>query len=123
MTSELGSSIARIDPSTQRVVKRLKLPATDRPVGMVLSTDERRMFVPTGRGNSVLVIDPVELRVLNRIAVGSRPWYLAMTPDGRKVYVANNLSNTVSIIETSTLRVIKTISAGDGPWGIAVATR
>lgn len=77
----------------------------------------------TGRGNSIVVVDPMLTGVLKGIAVGSRPWYMAMTPDGRKLYVANNLSNDVSVIDTAHDRVVKTIRVGDGPWGIAVATR
>lgn len=121
VTSELRSSIALVDPSTHRVLKRLKLTSTDRPVGMVLSPDEKRIYVATGRGNSVLVLDREALKVTTRIATGARPWYLALTPDGRKLYVANNLSNTISVIDTGTLHVVKTIVGGDGPWGVALS--
>jgi YVTN family beta-propeller protein len=89
---------------------------------MALSPDGKRLYVATGRGNSVLVIDPIVMTAVQRIPTGSRPWYVALTDDGRKLYVANNLSNTISVIDTATLKVTKTIPAGDGPWGISVAT-
>ena len=78
------------------------------------------MYVATGRGNSVAIIDGESLTFLQYIPVGQRPWGVALSADGRKLYVANGLSNDVSVIDTNANRVIATVKAGDGPWGIAL---
>ena len=86
----------------------------------MLSPDESRLYVATGRGNSVAVIDTATNRVERFIAVGQRPWGIAITPDGRRLYAANGLSNDVSVIDVNASRVIATIKVGDGPWGLAL---
>jgi YVTN family beta-propeller protein len=86
----------------------------------VVSPDGKRIYVATGRGNSVAVIDSEQLSLVNVIPVGQRPWGIALTPDGRKLYTANGLSDDVSVVDTATNKVIATIKAGDGPWGIGL---
>lgn len=58
-------------------------------MGIVISPDYRRLFVSTGRGNSVVVIDTRTRGIIATIPVGSRAWGIGMTTDGRKLYVAN----------------------------------
>jgi PQQ-dependent catabolism-associated beta-propeller protein len=119
-TAEIGGTVMLIDVKKQRVLRRIKLGAADKPVGLVLSPDEKTLYVATGRGNGVAVIDTKSARVVATIATGQRVWGIAISPDGRKVYAANSLSNTVSVIDTRTRRVITTIAVGDGPWALAV---
>ena len=125
VTAENGNSVAVVDTKEHRVIKTIDLPRMDgaaqlKPKGVVVSPDGRRVYVATGRGNSVAVIDADQLSLINLIPVGGRPWGIALTPDGRKLYTANGLSNDVSVIDTATTKVIATIKAGDGPWGIAL---
>ena len=86
----------------------------------MVSPDGKRVYVATGRGNSVAVIDGEHLTLITLIPVGQRPWGIALTPDGRKLYTANGLSNDVTVVDTVTNKVVATIKAGDGPWGIAL---
>jgi PQQ-dependent catabolism-associated beta-propeller protein len=119
-TAEIGGTVMLIDVKKQRVLRRIKLGAADKPVGLVLSPDEKTLYVATGRGNGVAVVDTKAARVVATIPTGQRVWGIAISPDGRKVYAANSLSNTVSVIETRTRRVITTIAVDDGPWALAV---
>jgi YVTN family beta-propeller protein len=105
-TAEIGGTVMRIDVEKNRVVKRVRLRPQDKPVGLVLSPDEKRLYVATGRGNGVAVIDTATHRLL------------AITRDGKKVYAANSLGNTVSVIDTATLRVLRAIVVEDGPWAL-----
>ena len=114
ITSEIGGAIDVVDVPHHRVIARIQLPKNDHPVGLVQHGD--RLYVATGRGNSVAIIE--KNRLVREIPVGSRPWWLAFA-DGR-LYVANGLSNDLSVIEND--RVIGTIQAGGGPWGIALST-
>jgi PQQ-dependent catabolism-associated beta-propeller protein len=120
-TAELGGTVMLIDVRRNRVVKRIRLHRTDKPVGLVLSPDEKRLYVATGRGNGVAVIDTVAQRVVANVPAGERVWGIAISKDGRKLYAANSLSNTISVIDTASLRVVNTIKTGDGPWGLAIS--
>ena len=114
VTSEIGGAIDVVDVPHHRVIAKIQLPKNDHPVGLVQRGD--RLYVATGRGNSVAVIEHDKL--IKQIPVGSRPWWLAFA-DG-KLYVANGLSNDISIIEND--RVTGTLKAGDGPWGVAATS-
>ena len=114
-----------VDTKDHSVIKTIELPCGDgsaqsKPKGVVVSADGKRVYVATGRGNSVAVIDGEQLTLITLIPVGKRPWGIALASDGRKLYTANGLSNDVTVIDTSTNQVIGTIKAGDGPWGIAL---
>lgn len=120
-TAELAGSVMLIDVKRTRVVKRIPLQRTDKPVGLALSPDGKRLYVATGRGNGVTVIDTAAQRVIGHVPAGQRVWGIAISKDGRKVYAAGSLSNTISVIDTASLRVVKTIATGDGPWGLAIS--
>jgi PQQ-dependent catabolism-associated beta-propeller protein len=118
-TAEIGGTVMRIDVKQQRILGRVKLPAGNKPVGLVLSPDEKTLYVAMGRGNGVAVIDTKSARLIGTIPTGQRVWGIAISPDGRKVYAANSLSNSISVIDTKTRKVVKTIATEDGPWGLA----
>ena len=95
-----------------------------RPMGVVVSPDGARVYVTTGRGKSVLVIDAKSDEVVDVIEdVGARPWGVALSIDGRYLYTANGPSNDVSVIDVQTKRVVRRIKAGESPWGVAVVRR
>jgi YVTN family beta-propeller protein len=78
------------------------------------------VYVTTGRGGHVDVLDAASLEVIASIAVGARPWGIGLSPDGGHLYTANGPSNDVSVIDTVSLSVIATIKAGEKPWGLIV---
>ena len=119
-SAELGGSVQLIDVKRHRVLKRVKLGATDKPVGLVLSPDEKTLYVATGRGNGVAVVDVATMKMTAKIPTGVRVWGIALSRDGRRLYAANSLSNTISVIDTGTRRVVKTIATDDGPWALTV---
>jgi YVTN family beta-propeller protein len=91
-------------------------------MGGVLSRDGRTLFVSTGRGESVAVID-VRARKQTAIidGVGARPWGIGLSGDGRFLYTANGPSNDLAVIELASKQVVKRIAIGGMPWGLAVA--
>ncbi|HEY0139773.1 MAG TPA: cytochrome D1 domain-containing protein [Thermoanaerobaculia bacterium] len=123
-TAELGGTVMLVDAQKHRVIRRIKLRPNDKPVGLALSPDERRLYVATGRGNSVAVIDTATMKVLATIPTeGERVWGIAATSDGKKVYAANSITNTIAVIDTATNRVTRLIAAGDGPWALTRSGR
>lgn len=119
-SAEIGGTVQLIDPAKHRILKRVRLGPTDKPVGMVLSPDEKKLYVATGRGNGVAIVDVAKMRMTAKIPTGVRVWGIAITRDGRKLYAANSLSNTISVIDTATNRVVKNIPTDDGPWALAM---
>jgi len=69
-----------------------------RPMGIDVSPDGGRVYVSTGRGQSVAVFDAKSDEPIKMIEqVGARVWGITVSPDGRTVYTANGPSNDVSM--------------------------
>jgi YVTN family beta-propeller protein len=94
ISGEADASVTVIDVMANQVLATFRLPAGSMPVGLVLSLDEKTLFVANGRGL-----------------------------DGQYLYTANGTSNDVSVIEIKTFSVVKTISVGKGAWGVAVGKK
>jgi YVTN family beta-propeller protein len=102
------------------VLKTIKMPEGSKPMGVAVSPDQKRLYVATGRGKMVQVVDVATDSIVGSVEVGVRPWGIAVTPDGRKLYSANGPSNDVSVVDTESMTVIKKIPAGELPWGVAI---
>jgi YVTN family beta-propeller protein len=120
-TSEIDGTVWVIDVPTKRIVKVITLPKDSKPMGVVVSPDDKRVFVANGRGGTVSVIDAATNTVATTVPVGQRPWGIAITADGRKLYTANGPSNDVTVIDVASMQVIKKIPAGKIPWGVAIS--
>lgn len=121
---ELSASITVFDSASHQVVSTIKIEdgnKVPRPMGGVLSPDGKWLYVSTGRGGSVAVID-VGARTLDGVIadVGARPWGIGLSLDGKRLFTANGPSNDVSIIDTATRRVEKRVQVGGLPWGLVV---
>jgi YVTN family beta-propeller protein len=121
VSGEFDSSLYRIRvPAGEPVERVLQLRKEARPMAVVLDMPRNRLFMSTGRGGTVAVIDLTEPRLVTEIKVGTRPWGIALSEDARWLYTANGPSNDVSVVDASTLRTVKTIAVGRSPWGVVV---
>jgi YVTN family beta-propeller protein len=59
-------------------------------VGAALKDDLVRVYVPNLRGNSVSVIDPAKMRVVDTLKVGQSPQHVVVGHDLRTLWAANN---------------------------------
>jgi YVTN family beta-propeller protein len=104
-------------PATQL----LQLRREDRPMGVLLDAPRKRLYVSTGRGGSVAIIDlKGDAKLVTEVAVGGRPWGIALSRDGRRLYTANGPANEVAVVDTQKGTVIRKIPVGKGPWGIVL---
>jgi YVTN family beta-propeller protein len=98
---------------------RVTLDTADEPVNMpfslVLSPDERTLYVANAGSDDVSVIDLNTNRGLAHIAVGSNPRGIAVSPDGSNVYVNNVLEGNLSVIDTDTLTVTNLVTVTNIP--------
>jgi YVTN family beta-propeller protein len=110
-------------------------------MGTVVSPDGKELYVSTGRGSAIAIIDlqehnaqrsPLlsargegegEESIATMIPVGNRVWGIALDPSGTKLYTANGASNDVSVVDVKSRKELRRIRVGDGPWGIAVITK
>jgi YVTN family beta-propeller protein len=89
-------------------------------MGTAISNDGKELYVSTGRGNAVAVIDIQKNDLATTIPVGNRAWGIARDPSGSKLYTANGASNDVSVVDVNSRKELRRIKVGEGPWGIAI---
>ena len=88
----------------------------------MLSPDGKQLYVTTGPGRSVLIVDPVKKAVVGTIdGVGAFPRGIAISADGKKLYTANGPSNDVAIIDIASKKVEAHVAVPGAPWGVVVA--
>jgi YVTN family beta-propeller protein len=85
-------------------------PVGVRPYDVVESRNGARLYVSDWAARMVLAVDPTELRVHQKIAVGEHPNQLALHPKDDRLFVACASSNSVSVIDTRRGIVTETIS-------------
>jgi YVTN family beta-propeller protein len=91
-----------------------------KPMAVLLSRDASKLYVSTGRGHKVFVIDTATNRVSGSFEVGERPWGIALSPDGKTLYTANGPSNDISVVDLASQTVVRKVKVGRGPWGVTV---
>lgn len=94
-------------------------PGQVKPMGLALSKDASKLYVTTGRGGQVIVVDTATNKPVSSLEVGKRPWGITVSPDGKTLFTANGPSNDVTAIDLATQAVIKKIAIPGGPWGVA----
>ncbi|MFK8069049.1 MAG: PQQ-dependent catabolism-associated beta-propeller protein [Gammaproteobacteria bacterium] len=119
--AEIGGEVKKVDMATNEVVKVLSL--TDdkaKPKDVLLSKDEKTLYVAAGRANAVFALDADTLEIKSEIPVGKRVWGLALNGDGSRLYSTNGVSGTISVIDTATNTVVTNVEVGKFPWGVVV---
>jgi YVTN family beta-propeller protein len=121
VSQENEGAVAVIDARKHVLVKQIKLEGQGvKPMGLVLSNDESRLYVSTGRFHKVFVIDTATEAAIDSFDAGERPWGIGISPDGKLLYTANGPAGDVSVIDLATKAVVKRVKAQDRPWGILV---
>jgi DNA-binding beta-propeller fold protein YncE len=111
--------LVAIDTKTHSVVQTVKLPidggvACD--VEVATGFDRReRAYVPTMAGNTVLVVDPSTLRVLDTLRYDTRPWMATATPDGRRLWVQEQTGNANLILNSTNLQMVDRVPTAPAP--------
>ncbi|MBL1142389.1 MAG: PQQ-dependent catabolism-associated beta-propeller protein [Proteobacteria bacterium] len=120
-TAEISGEVVKVDMVNAKILKIGNTgDSKSKPKDVLLSKDEKVVYVAGGRANKVLVMDADTLEIIKGIPVGKRVWGLAMTRDGKRVFSTDGVSSTVSVIDTDKNEVIKTIKVGKFPWGVVI---
>ncbi len=122
VSNEFDSTLTVFDPRANKATATIKLegkpPFGARPMGLALSPDDKQLFVATGRGGAICVVDVAKRAFDHSIEdVGARPWGIAVSEDGKRVFSANGSSEDVSIVNVVSGKVEKRIKVTGLPWG------
>ena len=120
-TAEISGEVVKVDMINAKIIKTGSTgDSKSKPKDVVLSKDEKVIYVAGGRANKIIVMDADTLEIIKGIPVGKRTWGLAMSKDGKRLFTTDGVSSTVSVIDTDKNEVIKTIEVGKFPWGVAI---
>jgi YVTN family beta-propeller protein len=122
VSNEMDGTVTAFNPHTLQNLGLIKIdgkgPVGARPMGLALSPDDKWLFVSTGRGGAIGVVDVAKRQFDHLIeGVGARPWGIAMASDGQHVYTANGSSDDLAIVNAKTGNVERKVPIGGLPWG------
>lgn len=118
VTNENDGNLTVLDGVRHEAIRTMALEPGMKPMGTAINRDGSRLYVSTGRGKKVLVVDTAAEKVIAAIEVGQRPWGLALSPDEKLLFTANGPSNDVSVVDLASNAIVRKIKAGDRPWGV-----
>jgi PQQ-dependent catabolism-associated beta-propeller protein len=92
-----------------------------RPRGIALSRDGRRLYVAASNDNRIDVVDLATRKVVDTLPSGPDPERFALSPDGRWLYVANEDDSLVSFVDIVAKKIVREVEVGAEPEGMAVS--
>jgi len=105
-----GRTLTVIDVSDRRATKTIDFGRPVRPHCAVFGPKNGLLYITTELTDSVDVIDPHTLKIIDSIPTGQKESHmLAITRDGKRGYTANVGPGTVSAIDLEAKRVIAVI--------------
>ncbi len=109
-----ASQVAELDLRSGKVVRQVALlppqhdiDASSHPTALVLSQDQRHLYVTLSNRDSVAVVSTADGRIERYLSTslpgethgGSYPDALAQSPDGSRLYVANASADAIAVFE------------------------
>ncbi|MDR1270189.1 MAG: beta-propeller fold lactonase family protein [Planctomycetaceae bacterium] len=111
--------IAVLDTAQNKIVQTI--PVGKEPTGIVLSTDEKTIYVTSGSYRGLVqAVDVVTGKVVREVDAGHTPTAPAVTPDGKKMFVCNRFNNNVSEYDLPELKLVRRINVIREPRGAVV---
>jgi YVTN family beta-propeller protein len=111
------NTISVIDLELKRVTATIPIPPG--PHGMVITPDNRWLYVASDGTSTVSVVDTATDKLVENIEVGKNPHGVAVTRDGKHVLVGVYDTDAIAFIDTTTRKVIGSVPVGK-PHNIAI---
>lgn len=126
VSSQRDNEVLAVDIATRAVTR---IPVGSQPNKMMLSADERLLYVANGNSDSVSVIDTNLNKVVRTISLsrpgdkykGANPNSLAQSPDGQTLYVTLGGENAVAVVDLRRSQVTGRIPTGWYPNSVSVS--
>jgi len=117
-----GQTLAVIDVGDRHLVTTIDFGGPVRPHCAVFGPRNRLLYVTTELTDSIGVIDPHSLKIIDSIPTGQKESHmLAITHDGKRGYTANVGPGTVSAIDLEAKKVIAVIPVSGQTQRIALS--
>jgi YVTN family beta-propeller protein len=125
VNAENDGTVVVVDAIKGKMLQAIPLgkPGMIKPMAVLLSPDAAKLYVSTGRGHRVFILDTATNSVAGSMEVGPRPWGIALSPDAKTLYSANGPSNDISVVDLATNTVTRKIKVGASPWGVIALDR
>ena len=105
-----------VDSVAHKVIRPIKLgePGVIKPMSALLNCDASKLYVSTGRGHKIFVVDTATNEPVASFEAGERPWGIPLSPDGKMLFTANGPSIDISVIDIPSNAIVK-VKVGTGP--------
>ncbi|MDR0611000.1 MAG: EF-hand domain-containing protein [Planctomycetaceae bacterium] len=114
-----AGEIAVIDTGKNEVVQTF--PVGNEPSGIVLSPDEKIIYVTFGGYRGQLsALDAESGRVLQTVPAGHTPMSPVVTPDGSKLFLCNRFNNNIAEYELPALKFVEYFNVVREPRAAAI---
>ena len=109
------ATVVRIDLATWETTD---IAAGPTPRHLVLSPDDRFLYVTNNRAGTVRALDTSTGTELAVVRTGQQPRSMAISDDGRSLWVVNYVDDTLTKVSTATMTVVQEIATGRRPVGV-----
>jgi len=117
-----GTKIVVIDVAAHKVVGEIDFSHGVRPHCAVFGPKDGLLYVTTEMDQSVTVIDPKTLKIIDAIPTGQPESHmLALSHDGLRGYTANVGPGTVSVLDVKARKTVKVIPVSGNVQRIAIS--
>ena len=126
VSSQRDNEVLSVNLVTKAIIR---IPVGDQPNKMLLSPDQKFLYVANGNSDSVAVINTNSDQVVQTISLsrpgdkykGANPNSLALSPDGGTLYVTLGGENAVAVVNLNNVRAIGRIPTGWYPNSVSVS--
>ena len=91
------------------------------PYNLEVSGDGSKLYVVGQESNQLVVVDPQDSKVIEKISVGERPHSVVLSHDGTSAYVSNQWADNIYQIDLAGSRIVDTLAGGAGPAGMVIS--
>jgi PQQ-dependent catabolism-associated beta-propeller protein len=118
-SNEKDNTISVIDLDKQLVVKTV--PTGQRPRGMALTSDGRRLLVCVGDSNRIDIFDTTTWQVTGSINTPDPEYAALRMPENNPLYVSNENNALITVWNIDTQKMLVQMPTGVEPEGMAVS--
>ncbi len=119
VSNEKGNTVSVIDLDKMAVTATV--PVGERPRGIIMSGDNKQVYICTSDADHIEVLDTDTLQVTRTLNSGPDPELFTLAPDGKTLYVANEDNNMVTVLDVGSGDVASEIPVGTEPEGMGVS--
>ena len=119
VSNEKDNTLSVIDTKTMSVIKTIQV--GERPRGIILSKDNKRLYICASDSDTVQVMDVATGKIIHELPSGADPEQFALHPNNKHLYIANEDDNITTVVDVVSRTVLAQIDVGVEPEGMAVS--